>query len=302
MEDDPTQQEDTSVAFGTGEIQGSFAHDKLCLGNSGFCTPTNFIVTTMETDQPFESCSFDGIMGLAFNDLSMGPGFNLMDDFVTAKSLPSNKFSVYLTDDGGSEITFGGYKKSQAASEPFWVPVSHESYWEVNIDDIAFDNVPKGLCKDCRVAVDTGTSMLAGPSDVIAELSSKLDLKSDCSNFDDLPLLGFQIGDRVLNLAPEDYVDKGDGSCELALMQLDVPPPRGPIFVFGDPFLRRFLTIYDKDGPQVGFALSKDTSRSDLLGSVHGGPLALLEDEQQMQEEEEDENLFSIGLNRERRK
>merc|ERR1719331_763658 len=40
-------------------------------------------------------------------------------------------------------------------------------------------------------------------------------------------------------------------------MALDVPPPKGPLFIFGDPFLRRFVTIYDRNGPRVGFAVAK---------------------------------------------
>merc|ERR1719428_2640758 len=44
-------------------------------------------------------------------------------------------------------------------------------------------------------------------------------------------------------------------------MNLDVPPPKGPLFIFGDPFLRRFVTIYDRSGggsgsPRVGFAVA----------------------------------------------
>merc|ERR1719188_2284706 len=240
------------------------------------CANANFIATTSESDEPFNSCSFDGIMGLGFPDLSMGNGFNMMDDFVAASTLPKNQFSVFLSDSGVSEITFGGYKEEQKSGDLLWVPVTHQSYWEVAIDDIAFNNQPKGLCKDCKVAVDTGTSMLAGPSDVIAQLTQQLDLKSDCSNFGEMPLLGFQIGDTVLNLKPDDYIDKSPGQCDLALMELDVPPPKGPIFVFGDPFLRRFLTVYDKDGPQVGFAVARqadDPDTSMLMGRTRGGPV-----------------------------
>jgi hypothetical protein len=57
-------------------------------------------------------------------------------------------------------------------------------------------------------------------------------------------------------LLPSDYIDKNDGQCSTSFMALDVPPPRGPLFVFGDPFLRKFVTIYDRDGPQVGFAVA----------------------------------------------
>lgn len=161
LDTNPSQDKESSVRFGTGEIAGTFVKDQVCLGGS--CADANFLQTTSETDEPFMQCSFDGIMGLGFPDLSMGPGFNMVEAFATAGSLPKNQFSVFLSDtDGSSEITFGGYKEEQAGSDMFWVPVTHQSYWEVAIDDIAFNNQPKGLCKNCKVAVDTGTSMLAG--------------------------------------------------------------------------------------------------------------------------------------------
>jgi hypothetical protein len=196
-------------------------------------------------------------MGLGFKDLSMGPGFNMVDDVVSQHSLPSNKFSVYLRDKQyGSEISFGGYKKSQVASDVFWAPVTRKSYWQIKIDDVTFNNAKTGLCSNCQVAVDTGTSLLAGPTEVVQEIDAKLNVKHDCSNFNSLPLLGFAIGDTILNMRPEDYIDKSGPFCSLSMMTLDVPPPNGPLFIFGDPFLRRFLTIYDRDGPSVGFAVA----------------------------------------------
>lgn len=137
--------------------------------------------------------------------------------------------------------------------------MNKQSYWQIAIDDIAFNNVKQGLCEGCQVAVDTGTSLLAGPSDVIQRLGDKLNVKEDCSNFSSLPYLGFTVGDHVLNLKPDDYIDKSEDGCSVSLMTLDVPPPNGPLFVFGDPFLRRFLTVYDRSGPSVGFAVAKQT-------------------------------------------
>jgi saccharopepsin len=249
---DPDQRREATIKFGTGKVHGSFVHDELCLAPNT-CSKVNFLTAIQETDEPFADCDFDGIMGLGFSDLSMGQGFNILDEIGGA--LPKQQVSVYLSDTGKSQISFGGYDPSLAASSLLWVPVSHQSYWQIGIDDISFNNEKTGLCSDCQVAVDTGTSLLAGPSSVIDSLQEKLQVKEDCSNFKDLPNLGFVIGDKVLNLAPTDYIDKSD-TCELSLMALDVPPPRGPLFVLGDPFLRRFLTVYDKQGPRVGFAVA----------------------------------------------
>jgi len=260
------------ISFGTGNIAGDFFRDRLCIGDS-LCNDCSFIAADKESTEPFQEIPFDGIMGLGFKDLSMGQGFNIIDDLYAKGSLPGGQISFYLTDGGDSEVTFGGYKSEYLASDIVWAPVKKESYWEISIDDITFDNVPKGLCSNgCQVAVDTGTSMLAGPSDLVDKLSNMISAKEDCSNFANLPKLGFQIGDKVLNLKPDDYMDSSSTDCSFSLMALDVPPPKGPLFIFGDPFLRRFVTIFDRTGPRVGFAVAKhsddNTSPNELISHV----------------------------------
>jgi hypothetical protein len=271
--------EDSSeITFGTGQISGEFYGDKLCIGDS-LCIDANFIAADKETTEPFQEIPFDGIMGLGFKDLSMGKGFNMIDELTAKDALPSGQISFYLTDGGDSEVTFGGYKGEYLASDIVWAPVEVQSWWQVAIQDITFDNQPKGLCDgECRVAVDTGTSMLAGPSDLVDKLSNMVNAKSDCSNFDSLPKLGFQVGEKILNLMPEDYMDRSATECSFSLMALDVPPPKGPLFIFGDPFLRRFVTIFDNGnagGPQVGFAVSNQqggsTKADELIAHVGGG-------------------------------
>merc|ERR1719424_1468421 len=262
------------ISFGTGQIAGDFVRDKLCIGES-LCIDSSFIAADRETTEPFQEIPFDGIMGLGFKDLSMGQGFNIIDDLTAKGALPGGQVSFYLTDGGNSEVTFGGYKPEQLASDIVWAPVKKESYWQGFIDDITFDNMPKGLCSGgCEVAVDTGTSMLAGPSDLVDKLSEMLGAKSDCSNYKTLPKIGFKIGDRVLNLKTDDYMDSSASDCSFSLMALDVPPPKGPLFIFGDPFLRRFVTIFDKTGPRVGFAVAKhsddNTPASELISHIDG--------------------------------
>merc|ERR1719327_578589 len=247
----------TEISFGTGEISGDYYKDQFCIAEN-LCTEVRFVAATAQSAEPFSETPFDGILGLGFNDLSMGQHFNILDELNSNGQLPMGTFAVYLTDDANSEITFGGYRPEKVASDIVWAKVVRESYWQVGVDDIAFNNNPTGLCEGgCQVAVDTGTSMLAGPSDLVDKLTDKLAAKDDCSNFDSLPKIGFKIDDKVLNLSPDDYMDKSEGDCSFSIMSLDVPPPKGPLFIFGDPFLRRFVTIYDRSGPRVGFAVAK---------------------------------------------
>lgn len=258
----------TEITFGTGSITGDFYEDRFCIAES-LCSQVRFIGSVEQSAAPFASTPFDGILGLGFKDLSMGLNFNILDDMYQTGSLPAGQFSVFLTEDGSSEITFGGYRPEQLASEVVWAPVTHESYWQVAVQDITFDNTDTGLCgiMGCQVAVDTGTSMLAGPPALVNSLQERVSARADCSNYDSLPNIGFKVGNKILNLKPEDYMDKDETGCSFSLMPLDVPPPRGPLFIFGDPFLRRFVTIYDKSGPSVGFAVSKHEAMDEIQAS-----------------------------------
>lgn len=113
---------------------------------------------------------------------------------------------------------------------------------------------------------------LPDPPTSLTSFSNMVGAKEDCSNFNGLPKIGFQIGDKVLNLKPDDYMDSSASDCSFSLMALDVPPPKGPLFIFGDPFLRRFVTIFDRKGPRVGFAVAKhsddNTPASELISHV----------------------------------
>jgi len=267
-----------TVTFGTGEISGVFFQDDVCIGN--LCSNVYFVGATDETDDPFASFQFDGVLGLALPEMSQGKDFNVMTHLMEAGALHQNLFSVFLSDSDveNSEITFGDVKQDHMATQMFWEPVSRDTgYWQVQIQDITINNKRQQLCSDCQVAVDTGTSQLAGPTDVINDLSRRLNVKQDCSNYKELPDLGFVMGEHILNLKPQDYVDKGSDGCEVSLMQLDVPPPNGPLFIFGDPFLRKYYTSYDRQNNKVGFATAKhfDQPPDDaLLMSISNGVIS----------------------------
>lgn len=105
-------------------------------------------------------------------------------------------------------------------------------------------------------------------------------MKDDCSNYDSLPDLTIELNGQEFILKPKDYIlkNKDDGSgneyevdekspeflrnwngkysCAPAFMAIDVPAPRGPIFIIGDTFMRKYYTVFDRTKNAIGFALA----------------------------------------------
>ncbi|CAK0852579.1 unnamed protein product, partial [Prorocentrum cordatum] len=231
-----------TITFGTGQVSGHFARDAVCLGF--MCADMNFISATNESDEPFKDVPFDGILGLALPRLSEEQGFSLVDALVKDGLLRRGLFSVFFADeesDEESEVLFGDLREEHMAGPLSWVPVANPGFWQVAMQDIAFNGESINICgSGCQAALDTGTSLLAGPARLVRLLVDRLRVAADCSNFDSLPDLGFIIGGQVLSLKPGEYVDRSEEGCVLGLMALDIPAPRGgpPLFILGDPFLR----------------------------------------------------------------
>jgi len=267
---DPEMQDEASLHFGTAEIIGRCVDDQICIGAA--CYRGSFIAASYESPF-FTSFDYDGVLGLGLSQLSQrGSEFSAVERLKATEKLHHTMFAVFLSREDSSvevsEITFGSFKTSHMESDLHWVPISRASgYWEVKIDDITIDNHPQDLCANCFVALDTGTTDLAGPSRIIEALSQRLNVEPDCSNLDHLPRLGFLVNGQTLNLEPKEYIDDDaiDG-CQMALMSLDIPPPQDPMFIFGIRFLEKFYTVYDNVNSRIGFAVAKHASN---VSSLH---------------------------------
>lgn len=235
--------DEVTITFGTGEVWGRCVQEEICLGS--ICSRGSLVLATYESPMPFSEFKFDGVLGLGTRHMSQGADYNLMDRMQGLGVLKQ-------------------VKDKHLASDLMWVDIARDSgYWEVQISDLFVDGEPQSLCAGCYAAVDTGTSELGGPSEVVDELARRLAVLQDCSNFESLPKLGFEIGGRVLYLEPRDYVDRVGERCQISLMALDVPPPRGPMFVLGIPFLQKFVTVYDNDKRRVGFGVARHKGQSE---------------------------------------
>jgi len=172
-------------------------------------------------------------------------------------------FSFYLDSSNGdarSEIVFGGVDPRYDAGDLQYIPVTSQQYWQINLASIYVGSTnssdASGCGGSCSAIVDTGTSLIVGPSGINNVINSIG--FTDCSSISSYPTLTFILGDPNNNpvklvLPPSVYVlnlPANEGGCQLGIQESDGLP----FWILGDTFIRNYYTLFDRGNNQVGFA------------------------------------------------
>ena len=143
------------------------------------------------------------------------------------------------------------------------------------------------LCMQDQLSIDNLISY-------IYDIQEKLNISTNCRNLKDLKDIKFILSARKsynseeklkyeIVLKPEDYIIDGhkvkknmelgedfidifNDECQPAFMPIDVPAPRGPIFVFGEFFLRKYYTVFDRDQKVLGFSHANHDKTINISG------------------------------------
>lgn len=209
---------------------------------------------------------FDGILGLAFGVLSVNQVTTVFDNMVNQKAVNSAEFAFYLSSVDGvpGTLVVGGTDLNHYTPPFNYVPLKAATYWEINLGGLNVGGtsyVPSG---GQNAIVDSGTSLLTGPSAAVAAIAAKLNARPFVNgeylitcNEALLPNLDFIINNITYTLTPHDYIIPDPPLCILGLIALDIPAPAGPLWILGDIFMRKYYTVFDAANKRVGFALAK---------------------------------------------
>jgi len=253
-----------AIRYGSGSLTGISSQDTVTVGSVSVPNLL-FAEAKAEPGVAFVAAHFDGILGFGFPEISVNGMNPFFQAALASGAIKEPKFAFYLESSGttGGELTLGGVDESKYTGTVTYTPITIRGYWQFSVSAISVGG--SSFAGETKAIADTGTSLLAIPKASLTSLLAtfpsgvvtpliKGEYTVQCSRSSELPDLSFTIGGQAFTLAPADYVLSVEGECLLGIMGIDVPAPRGPLWILGDVFLRKYYTIFDYGNAQIGFA------------------------------------------------
>ncbi|XP_074395846.1 cathepsin E isoform X2 [Zonotrichia albicollis] len=230
----------------------------------------DFGESVFEPGTTFVLAHFDGVLGLGYPSLAVGNALPVFDSIMNQQLVEEPVFSFYLkrgddTENGG-ELILGGIDHSLYKGSIHWVPVTEKSYWQIHMNNIKIQGRVALCSHGCEAIVDSGTSLITGPSSQIRRLQAYIgaspsntgEFLVDCRRLSSLPHISFTIGHREYRLAAEQYIIKesidDQTFCMSGFQSLDIPTRTGSLWILGDVFMSAFYCVFDRGNDRVGFA------------------------------------------------
>jgi phytepsin len=164
-----------AIRYGTGSISGFFSQDHVKVGDI-VVKNQDFIEATKEPGITFVAAKFDGLLGLGFQEISVGKSVPVWYSMVDQGLVDQPVFSFWLNrnteEQEGGELVFGGIDPNHYIGEHTYVPVTQKGYWQFDMGDVLVGDKTTGFCSDgCAAIADSGTSLLAGPTTVVTQIN-----------------------------------------------------------------------------------------------------------------------------------
>nr|AFX73039.1 preprogaline B [Galium verum] len=163
------------IHYGTGSIAGFFSQDSVKLGDL-VVKDQDFIEATREPGITFVAAKFDGLLGLGFQEISVGKAvpvwYNMVKQGLVAEPVFSFWFNRHTDEEQGGELVFGGVDPSHFKGEHVYAKVTKKGYWQFDMGDVLVGGESTGFCANgCSAIADSGTSLLAGPTAVVVQIN-----------------------------------------------------------------------------------------------------------------------------------
>ncbi|KAI0083754.1 aspartic peptidase domain-containing protein [Irpex rosettiformis] len=285
-----------SISYGSGSAGGILGRDIVRF--SGFEVQDQVFGVVSEVTSKLLSGQISGVFGLAFQSIATSgavpfwqslvdqPG--ILDEPVMTFHLTrfTNSSHARSVQPGGT-FTLGALNHTLFTGDIDYQNVSGTpSYWNLGVASVTVQGSPIDLSLGGTVAaVDTGTTLVGGPANVISELYQSIPGSSagtgNLTGYYTYPCatevsvsMSFGINDKAWPISPTDFqlVQLTDDTCVGAFFELQGSRSSSyPSWVIGDTFLKNVYTVFRASNPPaIGFGQLSNIAlaQNDLNSSV----------------------------------
>lgn len=265
-----------NIEFGTGKISGPQAIDDFHIGPFTVYNQTFGMIQTQD-GKVFDEVPFEGILGLAFPQMSANGVTPFFDNIIHQHALKKNEFAFYFSPDNpaANAVFWGGVDKRMYTDKVEYYNVTDPYYWSLPLlafkigrQELLGENTPEeegsSFLQDGQASsygkpkaiVDTGTTFFTAEGKLYETIMDRLPSAS-CNTI--TPRSHPDITYRLLRSdgRPKDFVltntqymtASGSGDdlyCSPAFMKINIPAKHGPAMVLGEVFLRHFFSVFDR--------------------------------------------------------
>ncbi|KER32301.1 hypothetical protein T265_01716 [Opisthorchis viverrini] len=261
------------TAYGGDYHEGNVVADELVI--QGHCVPEFIFVEMARIAGSVDKREgYDGVFGMKRpKKTHMAWEFfntTLIDYLVSADIVQDGRFTFRFCGQPGvrgvswferGDLVFGGIMADHHHMPIVYLPVFESKLWTIYADSISYGNII--LCAPCRIAVDTGSPVTYAPTrssqillknSVIEEYANGI-LHVEPRNLPYVREITVTLRSQIFTLPPAELL-RYKSEVHVYGIQLE-PDVRKKEWIFGISFLRRFLTIFDQQNNQMGFASVK---------------------------------------------
>lgn len=274
------------VPYGSGAVAGTLGADDVTM--AGYKVAGLTLGQAKQLAQGTIQSPVSGLMGMGFESLSSSGSSPFWEVVAIQGKVKDPVFSFQLATNAehaksakdinpGGVFTLGNLDDQQFSGDIAWVKLASRfgsqgmGYWGIKMDAMQVNGNNVNLGSDNLVAVDTGTTLIGAPSNVIQAIYEQIpNARSAPSS-----MLGgegyylfpctqpftvsftfggkqFQLDNEQLNIG---MVSQSGSYCASALFDAGIDARSGmPTWILGDTFLRTVYTAFMWNPEQVGFA------------------------------------------------
>lgn len=256
------------IEYGSGPVAGFYSRDTMQIGDISM--PNYLFAEANDVSGlgvGYTIGHFDGICGMGWDSISVDGVQTPVQALIASGEMPEPVFGFYIGDSKDGELTIGGVNNNYFTGDFTYVPLKDKSYWEIALEGVKL-NGDMVDSETVNAIVDSGTSLFAGPTSVSKAIAKALNATSILGreyivSCDKQFTLSFTIGGKEYEFNQQEATIPDDPLCLLALTPIDIPAPRGPLWILGDPFMRKYYTKFDIGQERLGFALA--TTSTDVV-------------------------------------